>query len=127
MTLSSPSDLSFHQALQGGFCVRGRAEGPRGLHNQRSHSPLCHTTAGEDPGLLRAIRRGVEVFAARLPGSIALMFEETIKSLARAAEQLSENATPLEIRDRAAQSGCGRIWWCVDQNGRWSRITAYLC
>jgi len=66
---------------------------------------LSRATAGEDedPGLVRAIRRGMEALAACLPGGVALMFEEIIESLARAAEELPEDATPLEIRDRARQ------------------------
>jgi hypothetical protein len=43
----------------------------------------------------------MRAFVACLPAGVALMFEKILESLACAAEELPENATPLEIRDRA--------------------------
>jgi hypothetical protein len=66
-------------------------------------SRLARATAEEgDNSILnnfgqRALRR----FAASLPAGVALMFEQILESLARAAEELPDDATPLEIRDRA--------------------------
>lgn len=66
-------------------------------------SRLVRATASErdDPILTRLARRAMSRFAASLSTGHALILEEILQSLARAAEELPDDATPLEIRDRA--------------------------
>ncbi len=66
-------------------------------------SRLVRATGSErdDPFLTRLARRTMERFAASLSAGHALILEEIIQSLAQAAEELPDDATPLEIRERA--------------------------
>lgn len=51
--------------------------------------------------LTRLARWAMEPFAASLSAGHALILEEIIQSLAQAAEELPDDATLLEIRERA--------------------------
>ncbi|MGA0601533.1 hypothetical protein ACO2Q3_12590 [Caulobacter sp. KR2-114] len=66
-------------------------------------SRLARATESErdDPALTRLARQAMRRFAASLSAEHALILEEILQSMARAAEELPDDATPFEIRDRA--------------------------
>ncbi len=64
---------------------------------------LCRAVSedDEDPALVALFSRLMEDVSACLVPEQAAVWEEIVDSMGRAAEELSDDATTLEIRDRA--------------------------